>query len=68
MKALNLITMLLIIIGGIDLGLLGLFGWDLLTLVFGFSPILLRIVYIIIGLSALWQIMPLTKTMQAGIA
>ena len=68
MKALNLITMLLLIIGGIDLGLLGLFGWDLLTLVFGFSPILLRIVYIIIGLSALWQIMPLTKTMQAGIA
>ena len=68
MKALNLITMLLLIIGGIDLGLLGLFGWDLLTLVFGFSPILLRIVYIIIGLSALWQIMPLTRTMQAGIA
>ena len=68
MKALNLITMLLIIIGGIDLGLLGLFGWDLLTLVFGFSPILLRIVYVIIGLSALWQIMPLTRTMQAGIA
>ena len=68
MKALNLITMLLLIIGGIDLGLLGLFGWDLLTLVFGFSPILLRIVYIIIGPSALWQIMPLTKTMQAGIA
>ena len=68
MKALNLITMLLIIIGGIDLGLLGLFGWDLLTLVFGFSPILVRIVYVIIGLSALWQIMPLTRTMQAGIA
>ena len=68
MKALNLITLILIIIGGINWGLVGLFDWNLVHVILAFSPIIEKIVYVIVGLSALWQIMPLTKTMQAGIA
>ena len=66
MKALNLITLILIIIGGINWGLVGLFDWNLVAAIFGFSPILLKIVYVVVGLSALWQIMPLTKSMQGA--
>jgi uncharacterized protein len=66
MKALNLITLILIIIGGINWGLIGLNSdWNVVALIFGFSPILLKIVYVIVGLSGLWQIMPLTKSMQS---
>ena len=66
MKALNLITLILIIIGGINWGLVGLFDWNLVAVIFGFSPILLKIVYIIVGLSGLWQIWPLVQSMQGG--
>ena len=66
MKALNLITLILIIIGGINWGLVGLFDWNLVATIFGFSPILLKIVYIVVGLSGLWQIWPLTQSAQGG--
>ena len=66
MKALNLVTLILIIIGGINWGLVGLFDWNLVAAIFGFSPILLKIVYIIVGLSGLWQIWPLSQSMQGG--
>ena len=66
MKALNIITLILIIIGGINWGLVGLFDWNLVAAIFGFSAILLKIVYIIVGLSGLWQIWPLTQSAQGG--
>lgn len=68
MKALNVITLILIIIGGINWGLVGLFDWNLVAVIFGFSPILVKIVYILVGLSGLWQIMPLVKSLQDGAA
>ena len=68
MKALNVITLILIVIGGINWGLVGLFDWNLVAAIFGFSPILLKIVYILVGLSGLWQIMPLSQSMQESTA
>lgn len=64
MKALNLITLILVIIGGINWGLVGLFNLNLVEMIFGFAPMLTRIIYILVGLSALWQIMPLTQSAQ----
>lgn len=59
MYTLNLITLLLIIIGGINWLLVGLFQFDLVAAIFGGQGApLSRIVYILVGLSALWQIMP----------
>ncbi len=66
MKALNLITLILIIIGGINWGLVGLFDWNLVHAILAFSPIIEKIVYIIVGLSGLWQIWPLSQSMQGG--
>lgn len=64
MKMLNLVTLVLVIIGGINWGLVGAFQFDLVAAIFGGQDALLsRVVYILVGLSALWQIVPL---MRAG--
>lgn len=59
MKPLNLLTLLLLIVGGLNWGLVGLFGFDLVAAIFGAGSLPARIVYILVGLSALWQIGPL---------
>ena len=59
MKLLNLITLILLIVGGLNWGLVGLFNFDLVATLFGAGSILARIVYMLVGLSALWQLIPL---------
>ena len=59
MKPLNLITLILLIVGGLNWGLVGLFNFDLVATLFGAGSILARIVYMLVGLSALWQLIPL---------
>ena len=59
MKPLNLITLILLIVGGLNWGLVGLFNFDLVATLFGAGSMLARIVYILVGLSALWQVVPL---------
>jgi uncharacterized protein len=62
MKPLNLITLLLVIIGGLNWGLVGLFQFDLVAAIFGGQDAgLARIVYILVGASAVWQLIPLFK-------
>jgi uncharacterized membrane protein YuzA (DUF378 family) len=59
MKPLNLITLILLVVGGLNWGLVGLFNFDLVATLFGAGSILARIVYMLVGLSALWQLIPL---------
>lgn len=67
MKTLNILTLVLLIIGGINWGLVGLFQFDLVAAVFGDEAApLARIVYILVGLSALWQLIPLARAAQVG--
>jgi uncharacterized protein len=67
MKALNLITLLLIIIGGINWLLVGAFQFDLVATLFGGQDAALsRIVYILVGLSAIYQLVPFFKAMSTG--
>ena len=61
MRAINTVTLLLLIIGGLNWGLVGLFGFDLVATIFGEMSMLSRIVYVLVGLSALYQIVPLIK-------
>ena len=59
MKVLNLVTLILVIIGGLDLGINGLTNFDVLAGIFGGAGgVLTRIVYVILGLCALWQLVP----------
>ena len=67
MKPLNLITLLLVIIGGINWGLVGLFQFDLVAAIFGGqAAVVSRIVYVLVGLSALWQIVPFRNAISTN--
>ena len=67
MRALNLITLFLIVVGGLNWGLIGLFQFDLVANLFGGQDAMLsRIVYTLVGLSALWQLYPLTRAAQTN--
>jgi uncharacterized membrane protein YuzA (DUF378 family) len=49
MKPLNLITLILLIVGGLNWGLVGLFNFDLVATLFGAGSIFARIVYLLVG-------------------
>lgn len=56
MTPLNTLTLVLLIVGGLNWGLVGAFGFDLVAAIFGDMSLLARIVYAVVGLSALHQI------------
>jgi uncharacterized membrane protein YuzA (DUF378 family) len=56
MKALEWIPMVLLIIGGINWGLVGLFNFNLVAALFGDGSALSRIIYVLVGLSGLYSI------------
>jgi len=56
LKSLDIATVVLLIIGGLNWGLVGLFGFNLVSAIFGEMSALSRIVYILAGLSALYDI------------
>jgi uncharacterized membrane protein YuzA (DUF378 family) len=60
-SALDWIAMILVIVGGLNWGLVGLLELDLVELIFGSIPILMKLVYILVGLSALYMIYMVTK-------
>lgn len=65
MKTLNLVTLVLVIVGGINWGLVGFAQFDLVAAIFGGQDALLaRLVYILVGLSAVWQIVALARSGQ----
>lgn len=57
MKVLNIIAFILVIVGGINWGLVGAFQIDLVATLFGGETApLARIVYILVGLAALYSL------------
>jgi uncharacterized membrane protein YuzA (DUF378 family) len=61
MRVLNTITLVLLIVGGLNWGLVGLFDFNLVSAIFGDMTPLSRIIYVLVGLSALWQLVPLFR-------
>ena len=55
MKSVSLVTLALVIVGGLNWGLVGVAGWNLVAAIFGAGSALSRVVYALVGLSALWQ-------------
>lgn len=64
MKALTLITLILLIVGGLNWGLVGLFGFDLVAAIFGAGSGLARAVYVLVGVSAVWQAIGLPRLLR----
>ncbi len=54
MQHIGLISQILLIIGGINWGLYGLLGMNLVSMLLGGIPILATIVYALVGLSGLY--------------
>ncbi|EKQ53841.1 MULTISPECIES: DUF378 domain-containing protein [unclassified Clostridium] len=56
MKLLNTISLALIIIGGINWGLIGFFQFNLVDSLFGTFSALSRIIYCLVGIASLYSI------------
>ncbi len=61
MKALSTTALVLIIIGGLNWGLVGLFDYNLVDSLLGEGSALARTVYVLVGLAALYSIVPLVR-------
>jgi uncharacterized membrane protein YuzA (DUF378 family) len=69
MKWLNVVTLLLAIVGGLNWGLVAIGGYnmDLVANLFGGADTAMaRAVYGLVGLSALWQLVPFFASLKIG--
>ena len=60
MKVVHIIAFILLVIGGLN-WLLFAFGWNLVSTIFGAGSTLSMAIYILIGLSAIWEAVMHTK-------
>ncbi|ACF00876.1 protein of unknown function DUF378 [Rhodopseudomonas palustris TIE-1] len=72
MRVINILTLLLIIVGGLNWGLVGLFDFDLVSALLGngsaetaTSSTAARIVYILVAIAAVYQIVSLSRLVAA---
>lgn len=57
----DIIATILVIVGGLNWGLIGFFNYNLVDAIFGAGSIVARVVYAIIGLAAVYMIYDLYK-------
>ncbi len=53
-KTLHMVAFLLVIVGALNWGLVGLFGINLVNSLLSFMPVLEKVVYILVGISAVY--------------
>jgi uncharacterized protein len=54
MRTVNMVVLILVVIGGLNWGLVGLFDFNVVGAVFGDTAA--RIIYVIVGLAAIWSL------------
>ncbi len=62
MKALHMVTFILLVVGGLNWLLVGAFSFDLVAALLGAGSLWSKIVYILVGLSAVWTIVTHKKS------
>lgn len=55
MKTIDMLTRILLIVGGLNWGLVGIAKFDLVAAIFGAGGLLANVVYTVVGISALTQ-------------
>jgi uncharacterized membrane protein YuzA (DUF378 family) len=55
MKSLDILATVLLVVGGLNWGLVGLAQFDLVAALFGPMSLLSRVVYALVGVAALYQ-------------
>lgn len=56
MKNLHMVAYVLVLVGALNWGLVGLFGVNLVTMLLGEGTMLTSLVYVLVGLSAVYEI------------
>ena len=56
MRLMHMLTFTLLLIGGLNWLLVGLFQWDIGSLFGGQEALVSRVIYVLVGLSALYEI------------
>ena len=57
MSVIQKIALAVLIIGGLNWGLIGFFDFNLVGFIFdGMTPIISRVIYALVGIAALWMI------------
>ena len=62
MKALNMLAVTLLVVGGLNWGLVGTTGFDLVRAIFGDMTFLSRVVYTLVGAAAVYQLVTLVSS------
>ena len=55
MKSLDVVVAILLVVGGLNWGLVGLLNFDLVASILGEMSAVSRVVYMLVGLSAVYQ-------------
>ncbi len=64
-NALDVTAVILLIVGGLNWGLVGIFDWDLVAAIFGDGSAVARIVYSLVGVAAVYTLFVIPKMMGA---
>jgi len=56
MKKLDVLAAVLLVVGGLNWGLVGLFEFDLVATLFGEVPLIMKTVYALVGIAAVYQV------------
>lgn len=65
MKVLDVIVAVLLVIGGLNWGLVGFFDYNLLAVIFGEATAITRVLYALFGLSALYEVISVAFDFKA---
>jgi len=66
MNALDKLAMLLLIIGGLNWGLVGWLDYNLVDKIFGVGSTMSRVIYAIVGMASLYGILSMAKMMRSS--
>jgi uncharacterized membrane protein YuzA (DUF378 family) len=64
LNGIDWLALVLVIVGGLNWGLVGAFDYNLVDSIFGEGSTISRVVYVLVGLSAVYLIYTASKLMQ----
>ncbi|MFZ6036449.1 MAG: DUF378 domain-containing protein [Patescibacteria group bacterium] len=67
-NAVDMIAFILLVVGGLNWGLVGFLDWDLVAAIFGDGSAIARVVYALVGLAAVYQLVRMPSMMKSGSA
>jgi uncharacterized membrane protein YuzA (DUF378 family) len=62
MSTIDWIAFILVAVGALNWGLVGLFGFDLVATLFGDMTLISRIIYVLVGISAVYRVATIKRT------